>query len=213
MTLCRKELGTHRCSLSLGEGNGLQWGGTSCHPHLLGSHLNFHPDLALKGWQRPGSRQAWGASLTSPATPAMGSKTPQRHDCLGLQTASLTPSSGDLHLRVVSKGRASSGRAHQIPVPKSPLQSAGRAGTPRTIRAAIATLLSAITAARHIPQLRSSAITPQALCRQNIHLAIYMICNVKRLSDSSLRTAALAISSVKYFQNPKVLREKSSYFD
>lgn len=62
-------------------------------------------------------------------------------------------------------------------------------------------------------QLRSRAITPQAPCRQNINLAIYVIRNVKRLSDSSLRTAALAISSVKYFQNPKVLREKSSYFD
>lgn len=62
-------------------------------------------------------------------------------------------------------------------------------------------------------QLRSRTITPQAPCRRNIHLAIYMIRNVKRLSVSSLRTAALAISSVKYFQNPKVLREKSSYFD
>lgn len=62
-------------------------------------------------------------------------------------------------------------------------------------------------------RVRSRTITPQAPCRRNIPLAIYMIRNVKRLSVSSLRTAALAISSVKYFQNPKVLREKSSYFD
>jgi len=102
---------------------------------------------------------------------------------------------------------------HQIPVPKSPLQGAGQAGPARTIGAAIAMLLFVIAAARQIPQLRSRAITPQAFCRQNIYLATYMIRNVKRLSDSSLRTAALAISSVKYFQNPKVLREKSSYFD
>lgn len=70
--------------------------------------MNFHPDVALKRRQRLGTRQAWGASLSPPATPATGSKTPQRHDHLGLQVASLTPGSGDLHFRVVSKGRASS---------------------------------------------------------------------------------------------------------
>lgn len=180
-------------------------------PHLLGSPLYFHPDLARKGQQRPGRRQA-GGCLTYLLPSFLDSKTPWRHNHPRLQMALLTPALESCTPEQFQRQGKQQG-SHQIPVLKSPFQSAGWAGSACAAGAAIATLLSAIPTARQIPQLRSRAITPQALCRQNIHLAIYMICNVKRLSDGSLRTAALAISSVQYFQNSKVPREKCSYFD
>lgn len=101
---------------------------------------------------------------------------------------------------------------HQIPVPKPPSRAQGRRHSPRCWSLHCCAAVGNPNSQTNPPN-PLGAITPRALRRQNTHLAIYMICDVKCLSDNSLGTAALAISSVKYFQNPKVLREKSSYFD
>lgn len=65
----------HMGVLFLGEGNGMQWGAGGASTHLLRSCLNFHPDLAFKGQQRPGSRQAWGCLAYGSCYPATDSKT------------------------------------------------------------------------------------------------------------------------------------------
>lgn len=101
---------------------------------------------------------------------------------------------------------------HQIPVPKCPSRALGRRHSPRCQSLYCHAVVGNPSSQKNPPN-PLGAITPRALHRQNTHLAIYTICDVKCLSDNSLGTAALAISSVKYFQNPKVLREKSSYFD
>lgn len=145
-----------------------------------------------------------GALLTPPAVPTAAANTPR--GTTWLQTASLTLALctplPQCHFKRLG--------APSHSCPQIPLQTTGRGPSPRcwSLHCHAGNPNS-----QENPPNPLGAITPQALHRHNTHLAIYMIHGVKCLSDNSLGPAALAISSVKCLQNPKVLREKSSYFD
>lgn len=185
-------------ALSLGEGRAAE--GAPPAPRAAGETPKFPPSSSPEG-----QLSSHGCSAYPSCSPKSSSKHPQRHNCLGCRqhpSPWLCTPLPQCHFKGLG--------LHLIPVPKSPSRPRGRRPSPRCWSLHCH---AGNPNRQENPPNPLGAITPQALHRHNTHLEIYMIHGVKCLSDNSLGPAALAISSVKYLQNPKVLREKSSYFD
>lgn len=125
-----------------------QWvavGNTSCPAYLLGRHLNFHSDPALKGCR------GWAVDRHSLASPSCYPTNRQQNS----PETQLPWTADNVPLpwlwRTAPQDNPTGKASSRLPtryLSSKPSPSAGQAGTASNFRAAIATLLLAITAAR-----------------------------------------------------------------